>query len=283
MGQSNLSSSCLAAVLALALGCSAADSSDGSGADADSDTDTDTGTDSDTWDTGDGSDTDSGSDSGSGSDTGTDADTDADTDTDTDADTDTDTGPYSHTIEIDGVNDFTSAETFATTSEGYSGYLAWDGAYFYLGMEGPDVGAGGTRWLLAYLSGTPGSAVGQTYNTQQPTLPFDAAHHLRWRTDGGYTNVMEWSGSAWQDAGWDFAGDVYHDGQYVEVRLPRGDLGAPTLLSAHLSMVDEADGSEWTYAGVPETSFSDGLDPDYQACFEFDLNGNAAPGDYSPQ
>jgi hypothetical protein len=48
-------------------------------------------------------------------------------------------------------------------------------------------------------------------------------------------------------------------------------------------MINEAAGVEWTYAGVPGTSFVDGWDRDYAHSYRFDLTANALPSDYPPQ
>lgn len=185
---------------------------------------------------------------------------------------------YFHTITIDGVNDFASNETFATSSTGYTGYVAWDNAYLYVGMSGADVGANSaTKWLLLYFSGTPGTTTGVTYNTQQPTLPFAARWHARWRTNNGYTNAQLWSGSAWGEASWDFTGDVYQTGTFVEMRVPLVDIGSPTTLSLHMGMLNEQSGVEGTYAAVPSTSYANGYDPNYGKYLELALTGSVAP------
>ena len=97
--------------------------------------------------------------------------------------------PYGHTIVIDGINDFTAAETFATSTAGYTLYVAWDTTYVYVGTRGSDVQSTATmnKWWLLYLAGdaptaSTGSTGGLTYNTQTPALPFPAAWHVRWKT-----------------------------------------------------------------------------------------------------
>ncbi|MBE7485200.1 MAG: Ig-like domain-containing protein [Polyangiaceae bacterium] len=185
---------------------------------------------------------------------------------------------YFHTITIDGVNDFAANETFTTSSAGYSGYLAWDNAYLYVGMSGADVGANSaTKWLLLYFSGTPGTTTGVTYNTQQPTLPFSARWHARWRTNNSYTNAQLWSGSAWGEASWDFTGDVYQAGTFVEMRVPLVDIGSPTTLSLHMGMLNEQGSVEATYAAVPSSSHANGYDPNFGKYLELALTGSVAP------
>ena len=185
---------------------------------------------------------------------------------------------YFHTITIDGVNDFLANETFTTSSAGYTGYVAWDESYLYLGMKGSDVSANSaTKWLVMYLSGTPGTTTGEQYNTQQPTLPFSARWHVRWRTNNTYTNARVWSGTAWGDAGWNFTGDVYQLGTFVEMRIPFVDIGLPTAVSLVMGMLNEQGGAEGTYSAVPSTAHVDGLDPNYAKYFDLALTGSVAP------
>ena len=91
-----------------------------------------------------------------------------------------------------------------------------------------------------------------------------------------------WSGSDWIDPAWDFTGDIYQTGTYVELRIPRVDLGAPDQISLAMAMINETQNSEFTFAGVPSTSFTDGYDPDWTGYYSFDLTDDQAPAAYSP-
>jgi hypothetical protein len=202
------------------------------------------------------------------------------------------TGSYAHTITIDGTNDFVVAdERFATTTgDPFYGYVAWDQAHLYVGMEGPDlVGGAGSdaKWLVIYVGGTPGTTTGVSYGqgsgTIQPDLPFVARYQIQWRANNTLTAAYEWGGSAWLDAGWDFTGDVWQNGNYVELRIPRSAIGSPSTVELHLSLINEASGGEYTFAGVPSTSFTDAADPDYGSFFAFDLTGAGVPTSHSPQ
>jgi hypothetical protein len=185
---------------------------------------------------------------------------------------------YHHTITIDGNNDFATNESFATSSTGYTAYVAWDEGYLYLGMSGADVGGNSaTKFLLAYVGGSPGTTTGVKYNNQEPTLPFSARWHVRWRTDNAFTDAQVWSGSAWGNASWNFTGDVYQTSTFVEVRVPFVDIGSPTSVDLLLAMLNEQGGGEWTYAGVPSTTFTDGSDPNYAKYLQLDVQGVVAP------
>ena len=199
-------------------------------------------------------------------------------------------GPKAH--EIDGTNDFAAGEKFTTTSAGYDGYVAWDATKVYFGMSGMDVGVtSAQKWVLIYVDGNPGNAgtttgiaydCGGTCTAQQANLPFAAGYHLRWKADGNYTNLQKWNGSAWVDAVAN-VNTVERKNNFMEVSLLRSLLGSPTKLKFHMTMLIEASGVEWTYAGVPSTSFTDGKAPAaFTKYFEFDLSDTAkAPNSYA--
>ncbi len=191
---------------------------------------------------------------------------------------------YDHTIAIDGSNDFTASETFTTTSNGYTGYVTWDATNVYVGIKGPDVTSGdANKWVLVYIGGAAGTTNGELYDTQQPTLPFSAKYHVRWKANNLYTNAEAWNGSAWADAAWDFTGKVFKQGDYLEIAIPRSNIGSPiTTVDIHLSMINETMNAEGTYAGVPSTSFVDGVDKNYTHYFSFDLAGCTAPTSHPP-
>jgi hypothetical protein len=191
---------------------------------------------------------------------------------------------YGHTIAIDGVDDFASGEDFATSSSAYVGHVAWDATYLYVGMTGPDVATGSaSRWFGVYLSGpTGGTTAGVTYNTQTPTLPFAAKWHVRWKADNSFTNALVFDGASWVDAAWDFTGDVFESADFVELRIPRADLGAPGKIDLAMDMLNEENNAEFTFAGVPQIGLTDAYDPDFTHYFSFDLDGCMSPTMFSP-
>jgi cysteine-rich repeat protein len=192
-------------------------------------------------------------------------------------------GPPKHTISIDGTNDFAPSETFATTTAGSTAYFAWDATYLYVGMEAFEVASGSsTRWVVLYLGGAGGTTTGVQYNTQAPTLPFAAKWHVRWKASNDFTNALTWTGNAWADAAWDFTGDVFQSGDFVELRIPRADVGSPSTLDVHVGMLDEQAGSEKTYASAPSTSHVDSYDPNYTKRFSIDFASCAGPSSLTP-
>ena len=167
---------------------------------------------------------------------------------------------------IDGTNDFKSGETFVTTSPAYTSYVTYDASTVYFGMSGADVGANSaSKWVLIYVDGNPavaGTTTGLDYNcgggcaSQKPLLPFNAGFHIRWKTDGSYTNLQKATGDTWSDGGpiTTFA----HQGTFFEISIPRSVLGNPSRLKVHMFMLIEQAGAEWTYAGTPAGAFTDG-------------------------
>jgi hypothetical protein len=177
---------------------------------------------------------------------------------------------YRHTITIDGTNDFISGaagagEDFTTTTSGFTAYVAWDAANLYLGYAGADMTSPGssTKWVLVYLdtdpAGTNGLGFGQVYNTQEPTLPFDADYHLRWRTDDNFFGAMWVETGAW--AATTLTGlDHARAGTLVEIKIPFASIGNPATFGVVAFMINEAGGVEATYAGLYNGSFTDGYD-----------------------
>lgn len=224
-------------------------------------------------------------------DVATDVDTDVATDLVEDADVvedaaadDGGVAAYSHTIAIDGTNDFvTTDERLDTSSSGYWAWAAWDADYLYLAMQGADVSSGSAqRWVLVYLGGSAGTTTGHVYNTQTPGLPFPARWHVAWRCSNDQTDAFEYTGGAWTGAGWDFTGDVYQSGNFVEMRIPLADIGSPSTLDVVMYMINDTSSAEWSFAAVPSSAFTDGYDPDPAHHFTFDLAGATVPADHGP-
>lgn len=191
---------------------------------------------------------------------------------------------YFHTIVLDGVNDFTADETFASSTMGHTGYVAWDDAYLYLGMSNAELGGSSNQvWMVGYLGGPMGSTTGVQYNTQQPLLPFEARFHVRWRASDDFGGALEWTGAAWSNPGFGpTAGsdDVAFGGSFVEMRVAWSDLQSPTVLPLHLGMLREQAFNEASWSAVPAGSYVDGYDPDYGQHFEFDVLGSTRPVDH---
>jgi hypothetical protein len=194
---------------------------------------------------------------------------------------------------IDGVNDFAPGDKLATTSAGYDAYVSWDDKKVYFGMNGSAVGTAlPSRWVLIYVDGVPGntgSPTGIAYDclgsclAQQAHLPFNAGFHLQWKADGNYTHLQKWSGSAWTDLG--PISTFARTADFMEISVTRALLGAPTKLKVHVNMLIEKSGEEWTFAGAPSTSFTDGPAPAaFTKYFEFDLTDlSKAPNTYLPK
>lgn len=174
-------------------------------------------------------------------------------------------GPYAHAIAIDGTDDFTSGETFGTTSSpSYAARVTWDADRVYVGYSGPDVGGGsGTKWVFAYVDVDPGAATGATsaqqYNTQASTFPagFGAELYARWKCDDSLASIEVFGGgSTWTTSATALA--HAHAGDFVELAIPRALFPGATTLGIVTYMINEQNLSEGTYAGLYAGSFTDG-------------------------
>lgn len=203
-----------------------------------------------------------------------------------------DSGPGPSGHKVDGVNDFAPNEKLPTTSSGsgYEAYVSWDATRIYFGMAGSDVGSkAANKWVLVYLgvpSAGAGTRTGINYGgQQQPTLPFDATHHLRWKASGDFTTVEVFSGGVWKASDPFIPVVAAQQGTFMEMSVTRAALGATGKISVHMNMLIEGGMNDWTYAGVPATSFTDGKNPSpFSKYFEFDLADLAtAPSAYTPK
>lgn len=188
--------------------------------------------------------------------------------TSSDAGSDSDAAPpYRHSIVIDGTNDFTADESFATSSSGYTAFVAWSDTALYVGYEGEDIASAAAdsdqKWLLVYLDVDPGAgtgaAVGDQYNTQAPGFPagFGAEYYYRWKSDDSFEDLQAHAGGT----SWTVESTVLDaavNGTFVEVAIPRAMLGSPERLGITALMLNEKPFSEWAYAGLYATSFTDG-------------------------
>ncbi len=192
--------------------------------------------------------------------------------------------PYLHTITIDGVNDFEDDERFSSSTSLSSGFFAWDSSYLYIGVSDNHLLAGNADdYFLVYIGGQDGTTAGISYNNQTPALPFHAKWHIRRKGNGTYTNVQIFNGTFWHD---DFAfspGDYARQGSFLEMRIPLAQIGLPTTsLKVHLSVVKVTAGNEWTWCGIPASSYIDSYDPNYLKYYDFDLTSFHTPSSYLP-
>jgi hypothetical protein len=185
---------------------------------------------------------------------------------------------YHHSIVIDGNNDFTADETLSTSTTGYTAYAAWDEAFFYTGLKGPDVAsASATKFWVCYLGSAAGTSTGVSYNTQQPGLPFAAKWHVRWKSDNTFTDALVFS-SAWGAAGWNFTGDILQKNDYIEMRVGWTDFAESiTTLKFATYLLNEQGNSELSYAAAPAAAFSDSYDADVSKYFAFDRTASVTP------
>ena len=196
-----------------------------------------------------------------------------------------------HTITIDGTNDFTTNEDVPGTS-GATWYFTWDATHFYFGLDASDVSSGSaTRFVTLYLDTDPqvnpatgrGTTNGVLYNTQQPTLPFNADYHFRWKADNSYTNMLDWNNntSSWTDDNTganNFGIAAFQSGTYLEASIPRASLGNPNAVYVAGAMINEVGFGEYTFFMTPNTN-TEGNDADFTHYFGFPLKAGLSPDD----
>jgi hypothetical protein len=177
-----------------------------------------------------------------------------------------DAGPYRHTIAIDGVDDFTSAETFGTTSSpGYAARVTWDADNVYVGYSGPDLDPAAantaTKWLFLYVDLDPGTATGAldsaTYRTQHAAFPtgFGAELYARYRCDATFAEIDAFAANAWTMTA---PLASAHTGTFVELAIPRSLFGGATTIGLVTWMINEQQDLEGSYAGLYPGNFTDG-------------------------
>jgi hypothetical protein len=171
--------------------------------------------------------------------------------------------PYRHVIAIDGADDFTSGETFPTTSAAFAARITWDDANLYIGYSGPDLATttsdAAQKWLFAYLDTTAGGEPqSELYRTQRATFPsgFAADYYARYKVDGTFSTLRAASSGTWSDSSTTLM--TAQAGMFVEMAIPLSAIGAAGELSIVTWMINEKDLAEGTFAGLYETNFTDG-------------------------
>lgn len=196
---------------------------------------------------------------------------------------------YRHTIQLDGQDDFFSAEQFATTSDGYAARVTWDDDALYVGYAGPDLDPAAldtaTKWLFVYVDLDPGAATGgaasQRYNTQQAAFPtgFGAELYARWKCDGSLASIEQRAADdSYATVG---ALTAAQAGDYVELAIPRALLGGAPAIGVVTWMINEKPDFEGSFAGLYEDNFADGYGPALPLTkyLRVDFAAGAAPND----
>jgi len=199
---------------------------------------------------------------------------------------------YSHAIVIDGVDDFTAAEQFTTTSNAFSARVTWDATTLFIGYSGPDLDPATSdaksKWMFAYIDVDPGGATGSieslTYNTQKVKFPagFGAELYLRWKCDASFHTLEQYAGgTTWTTVATGVPSG--NSGQYVEVAIPRSALGATSAIGISTWMINEKPGVEGTFAGMFAGNFVNGYGAPMQLTkyLRVDFTSPNAPNDPS--
>jgi hypothetical protein len=194
--------------------------------------------------------------------------------------------PYRHVITVDGTDDFSPTELFATTAASFDARVTWDDANLYVGYAGPDLspttGDADKKWLFVYLDTTAGGETkSEQYNTQRATFPgtFAADYYARYKIDGTYASLQHADSGTWSTAS--PAPTTGQAGTFVELSIPLSAIGAGTSLDLVTYMINEKALAEGTFAGLYAGNFTDGYAIDMQltAYLHVDFTSTRVPND----
>jgi hypothetical protein len=142
--------------------------------------------------------------------------------------------PYSHTIVVDGANDFNAAndELQSCIPGPTHVYTSWDATRIYFGWSGLTFSSG--EILSAYF----GDGVQGTSTTDTPAMPMPidgtkVLYHLRWQNTNLNPVLRKWNTttSAWEDSTIPVTlGYTGGGATYVEFSVLRSDIGSPQSL-----------------------------------------------------
>lgn len=166
---------------------------------------------------------------------------------------------------IDGSNNYAPANTYATSSTGYTGYVAANTTHLHFAINGPDVQSNSLQnWWVAYIGGNgTNTTTGVLFNTQQPVLSFNATHFFQWRPSDNSALLLSWNGTSWVNTGVNVSRQ--RSGQFVEAAIPLSNLGSPTSVQFASYLLREQPFNELSYAATPSTAFVDQYDPDLRS------------------
>ena len=184
--------------------------------------------------------------------------------------------PYSHTIVVDGQNDFNAADALQTMCSTWpdQAYLSWDANRIYLGWDGTYFSTG--EVISAYFGdGVQGTNISDTpARTIMPGAKM--LYHLRWQNTTLNPVLRKWNvtNSVWEDSTipvvLGYTGGTGGPA-YVEFSFLRSDIGSPSNLRFNVWIW----GGGWI-TGVPCT-----LPGTMNAnSFNFDLTAASTPSSY---
>ncbi len=177
--------------------------------------------------------------------------------------------PYTHTINIDGANDFSGTNDALSTSGGDTAYFSWDATNLYFGYNGFSFGSGQT--VSAYFGdGVSGTTTADDAGVGG-ALAKPALYHLVWVNTSATAKVRKWNSTTtmWEDDATVPVTVGYTGGTstYVEFSITRASIGSPNIVHATGGILDAAGtgyDSVW-----PSTAWAD--------TYVFELLGAATP------
>lgn len=171
-----------------------------------------------------------------------------------------------HTINIDGNNDFSTAnERFVTSGpEALLGYVTFDKDYLYFAFSGSSVWGSvtdNTRNFHIYVDSDPnltitggtGTVTGEGGYRYTPTLPFSANYHYVFRTTDNFETRRVYNNGSWQDAA--FSTGNWKSNGYWEGKIKLADLGITGQCNV-IAYVEENDNTGSICGGIPANVFT---------------------------
>ncbi len=162
---------------------------------------------------------------------------------------------YSHTIAIDGTNDFNISENeFASSNTGKL-YVSYDKDNVYVALTHADIqagGAGGGNKFVYVIFNSDGTLATGSTNSSDSKAVFGASKKMQYswkeRVDGAnYTEYQSAPGGTW--AAWTSGGASNRAAGFVEASIPRASFGSPSKLQITFYIIDYNgdSGKGWLY------------------------------------
>jgi hypothetical protein len=156
--------------------------------------------------------------------------------------------PYSHTIVVDGQNDFTPANDKIPSCID-DVYFSWDANRVYLGWSGLAFNAG--EVVSAYFGdGVQGTSTSDTPSRPLPSDGTKFLWHLRWQNTNLNPVLRKWNATttAWENTSIPVTlGYTGGGATYVEFSFARSDIGSPNRL-VYTAAVRNSAGTTWLAA-----------------------------------
>ncbi|MCC6899248.1 MAG: chitobiase/beta-hexosaminidase C-terminal domain-containing protein [Polyangiaceae bacterium] len=181
--------------------------------------------------------------------------------------------PYSHTITMDGANDFSALNDALDTGAGDVAYMSWNATNLYIGYKG-FTPLNGDTVSVYFGNGVAGTTTPDGLG--HPTLPKNLLYRLVWKNDTLSASIRQWtpgSPGSWGATAipvtLGYTGGVSND--YVEFSIARAAVGSPTVVHMAGGLVNAGGTYLSVFPNPPNTNAS------WTQTYMFELLGAATP------